>query len=98
MKLTEELIDELIYFLNNDINVILNEDFYIANTQNEQSKILNKASAHIAQIEILKKLKLLIKNDPRTIEEYELENFPIDLYSKVQKKFKEALKKRVRSY
>lgn len=97
MKLTEELIDELIYFLNNDMNVILNEDFYIANTRNEQSKILNKASAHIAQIEILKNLKLLIKDDPRTIEEYGLENFPIDLYSKVQKKFKEALKKRVRS-
>lgn len=94
MKLTEDLIDELIFFLNNDMNVILNEDFYTANTQSEQSKILNKASAYLSQIEILKKLKLLIKNDPRIIEEYELENFPIDLYSKVQKKFKEALKKK----
>lgn len=97
MKLTEELIDELIYFLNNDINVILNEDFYIANTQSEQSKILNKASAHIAQIEILKNLKLLIKDDPRTIQEYELEGFYIKSHSKVCKKFKKALKK-ARSY
>lgn len=94
MKLTEELIDELISFLNNDMNVILNEDFYIANTQNEQLKILNKASAHLSQIEILKKLKLLIKNDPRTIEEYELEDFPKSLDSKIYKKFKKALKKR----
>lgn len=88
MKLTEELIDELISFLNNDMNVILNEDFYIANTQNEQLKILNKASAYLSQIEILKKLKLLIKNDPRTIEEYELEDFHKSLHSKIYKKFK----------
>lgn len=94
MKVTEELIDELISFLNNDMNVILNEDFYIANTQNEQLEILNKASAYLSQIEILKKLKLLIKNDPRTIEEYELEDFPKNLDSKIYKKFKKALKKR----
>lgn len=94
MKLTEELIDELISFLNNDMNVILNEDFYIANTQSEQLEILNKASAHMSQMEILKKLKLLIKNDPRTIEEYELEDFPKSLDSKIYKKFKKALKKR----
>lgn len=88
MKLTEELIDELISFLNNDMNVILNEDFYNANTRSEQLKILNKASAYLSQMEILKKLKLLIKNDPRTIEEYELEDFHKNLHSKIYKKLK----------
>lgn len=84
MYIDEDLISKISAKLNNDINVLLNEDFYAAYGPHKQLQILNQVNAYMAQIIILRHLDLLIKNDPTTIEEYELEDFIKDNYDKVE--------------
>lgn len=84
MDINEDLINKILSKLNNDINVLLNEDFYTAYGPHKQLEILNQAKTYMAQIIILRHLNLLIKNDPTTIEEYELEDFIKNNYDKVE--------------
>lgn len=84
MDINEDLINKILSKLNNDINVLLNEDFYAAYGPHKQLEILNQVKIYMAQIIILRHLNLLIKNDPTTIEEYELEDFIKNNYDKVE--------------